>query len=93
MARPAAAVVLALAGALGCGENVLVSSWELALKTSDAGVAPEEIEPPAHGKNGDGGRVPNYSAIAAQNARKAALKNESKEHDARSSSESDKSNH
>jgi hypothetical protein len=87
------ALALAVAGGLGCGEDVLVSNWALELKVADAGVEATEIDLPPAGLVPDAGLFPSYEAIrASQNARNRARKLE-KEHDSRSSSSGDKSNH
>lgn len=81
--RPPALLALALAAAcgLGCGEDVLVSRWDLSLRASDAGA-----EETAEGS--DAGFV-NVQALNAQRARVHARKEEDKdshENDNRSSS-------
>jgi hypothetical protein len=61
-------VALAVVCGLGCGENVLVTRWELNLKASDAG-AGEEVDGPDAGFG-------NLQAINAQRARVHARKEE-----------------
>jgi hypothetical protein len=86
------ALVLAAAGGLGCGKNVLVSNWELELKAADAGTETPAPDLPPAAEGADAGVSPNYEASkAAQNARNRAHKVE-KEHDEHSDS-SDKSSH
>jgi len=79
-------IALAVACGLGCGENVLVTSWELSLKASDAGAEEE----PADGT--DAG-VPNLQGRAAQQARANAHKEENKDKEADKDDHDEKSGH
>lgn len=89
-ALPASALLFALAGAggFGCGENVLVTSWGLSLKASDAGA--DEIE------EADAGYI-NIPAINAQRARVRAHRDEDRDkaesHPSDSRSSGEKSSH
>jgi hypothetical protein len=81
----ATGLVLALVtGGVGCGENVLVSSWDdLRFTAQDAGA---EVDP-ADSQTLDGGRLP-YNPAAAQRARDQAHKDKDRNH-----SSDDKSSH
>jgi hypothetical protein len=95
MQSRATRVVLAAlaAGALACGEDILVSSWELGLKAAEPdAAAPVELDLPQSGAGADAGAL-NYQAISAsQRARVQARKDEENWHGDNHAS-SDKSSH
>jgi hypothetical protein len=64
-------IALAVACGLGCGENVLVTSWELGLKASDAGARAEAA---------DAG-VDNLQARKAQQSRANAHREANRDND------------
>lgn len=65
-------IALCVACGLGCGENVLVTSWELSLKAADAGAEEETVDGPDAGFR-------NIQAINAQRARVHARKEADKD--------------
>jgi hypothetical protein len=72
-------IALGVACGLGCGENVLVSSWELSLKAADAGAEEETADGPDAGFR-------NIQAINAQRARVHARKQADKDNHGEKSS-------
>jgi hypothetical protein len=79
-------IALAVACGLGCGENVLVTSWELSLKASDAGANEETAD-------GNDAGVRNNQAINAQDARVSAHKDANKDKEPDKDDHDEKSGH
>jgi hypothetical protein len=79
-------IALAVACALGCGKNVLVTSWELSLKAADAGAEEGTVDA------GDAG-VANLQAHKAQQARDKAHKQANKEKEEDRDNHDEKSGH
>jgi hypothetical protein len=81
-------IALAAACALGCGENVLVTSWQLSLKAADAGAEEETVDDAGADAGGD-----NVQARKAQQARANAHREENRDKEADRDNHDEKSGH